>query len=116
MLKGLSLPPGAIFKKYKNGNALRNDGVKLKPANQNPWYLLATVVGEYNLAGRSGGLQARNRRYWNGFMCDGLSDTERREIAAKFGVDKDELKPLTQDEIKTVEARFGREHKKIFYL
>jgi hypothetical protein len=30
----------------EDGSALRNDGVELKPANSNPWYVLATVYGE----------------------------------------------------------------------
>ncbi|MEJ2019665.1 MAG: hypothetical protein P8X51_15695, partial [Maritimibacter sp.] len=30
----------------EDGSALRNDGVELKAANSNPWYVLATVYGE----------------------------------------------------------------------
>ena len=41
-----SLPPGAIIKEFEDGGALRNDGGKLRHANQNPWYVLATIWGE----------------------------------------------------------------------
>lgn len=41
-----SLPAGALIEVRKDGSALRNDGVELKPAAQNPCYVLATVYGE----------------------------------------------------------------------
>ena len=27
------------------GEGIRNDGVRLKPAEKNPWYVLATIAG-----------------------------------------------------------------------
>jgi hypothetical protein len=45
-LKNPEQPPGEIVETYEDGGALRNDGVRLTPASQNPWYVLATVAGE----------------------------------------------------------------------
>ena len=46
-LKFPDKPAGHLVEIHEDGSALRNDGVKLTPASQNPWYVLATVYGEF---------------------------------------------------------------------
>ena len=108
-LKNPELPPGAIVETYEDGGALRNDGVTLTPASQNPWYVLATVAGEqegkyYHQIDHD--LHAKNRRFWNGWMCRAMEDGERAALAEKLGLPEEELAPLTSEEIATVRARF----------
>ncbi|MEP3945013.1 hypothetical protein [Ascidiaceihabitans sp.] len=47
-LHDASLPAGHLIEVREDGSALRNDGVELTPAGQNPWYVLATVYVEYD--------------------------------------------------------------------
>jgi len=64
---------------------------KLTPANQNPWYILMTLHGEQQNAHRTDGayfpnfdesLHARNRRDWNRWVAQGLSEKQRTELLA----------------------------------
>ena len=64
-LKDPSLPAGAIIEEFDDGGALRNDGVRLKPANQNPWYVLATVFGEAVENNALEDFASYNRDAWN---------------------------------------------------
>ena len=103
------LPPGAIVERFDDGGALRNDGVKLTPAAQNPWYVLATVAGEQearNLHHVDHKLRARNCRFWNGWMCQDLDPAARAEIAERMGLQPGDLAPLSEDEMKAVRQRF----------
>lgn len=109
-LKDTNLPAHAIVEVREDGSALRNDGMELGAANKNPWYVLATVFGEqaedvhpmnYDTV-----LAARNRRAWNGWFCDGLSEEERKGLAEKTGLDIDELKPLSSAELQEITKLF----------
>lgn len=40
------LPAGVIVEELDDGGMRRNDGVVLRPAHENPWYVLATLDGE----------------------------------------------------------------------
>ncbi len=51
--------------------AIRNDGVRLTAANKNPWYVLATIYGEYTET-------PRNLSVGSSFHCDQLDDIRGR--------------------------------------
>ncbi|MEM9970547.1 MAG: hypothetical protein AAF762_05565, partial [Pseudomonadota bacterium] len=87
----------------EDGTYLRSDGVVLQPAETNPYYVLATVHGEYG-RGHDADLAARNRRIWNGWACGGLSDDERAKAAEATGLPIEDLAPLTEDERDLVKA------------
>ncbi|MEM7471242.1 MAG: pentapeptide repeat-containing protein [Pseudomonadota bacterium] len=55
---------------------------ELKPANENPWYVLSTLHGEY-VDGHDEELAAKNIRLWNIWSCQNLSDEEREVLRAK---------------------------------
>lgn len=105
-LKNPDMPPGALVETFDDGSALRNDGVKLTPANKNPWYLLATVAGEQGDFELDVDLHARNRRFWNGWMCQNMSGDERKAIASKLNLPETELAPLSDEEYQQVKACF----------
>ncbi len=80
------------------------DKAELKPANENPWYCLATVFGEQKGRGSSRfsasfdeDLAAKNRVVWNRWMASALSDKWRVELV-KRGFDASELAPLSKKE------------------
>lgn len=95
-------PAGDLVVKYGDGSALRNDGVKLKPASENPWYVLATVYGEDSKNA------AQNRRIWNGWACSGLSNEERETLAKKLGLAVADLAELNSEEKKKLDEEFAR--------
>ncbi|HGG65291.1 MAG TPA: hypothetical protein ENK34_12030 [Rhodobacteraceae bacterium] len=100
-----------IFEVLEDGDAIRNDGVRLQAANKNPWYVLATIYGEQP-EGAVGwkhdkNLAAKNRRAWNGWFCGHLSDEERADRALKTGLEQDDLAPLGNAELKEIEKRFA---------
>ena len=102
------LAPRTIIEAYKDGGALRNDGVTLKPASRNPWYVLATVAGEQDEDGIDFRLHARNLRFWNGWMCSGLDEAGRALFAKYFKLPASALDPLSDDEKKIIQERFSQ--------
>lgn len=48
---------------------------ELRPASENPWYILATIAGEPRSSSDRQTIE-KNRYYWNGFMRSMLSDEE----------------------------------------
>ncbi len=52
----------------------------LKPARENPWYILMTLHGEQTGDGVDGELAEKNVRLWNIWSCQLLSDAERAEL------------------------------------
>jgi len=102
-LKNPDLPPGAIVETDPDGGARRNDGVRLTPASQNPWYVLATVAGEQegsSLFGIDDDLHAKNRRFWNGWMCQEMGKVVRDALAEKLGLPRSALDPLSAEQLK----------------
>lgn len=89
---------------------------ELTPANENPWYWLATVHGEQaegvDWWNYDRDLAAKNRMAWNRWMASALSDDERAELISK-GFDTSELAPLLDEErtefLKEFVARANRE-------
>ena len=68
----------------EDGTYLRSDGVVLQSAEKNPWYVLATVHGEYK-DGYDAKLVARNRRIWNGWACSDMEPEARGETGRGNG-------------------------------
>lgn len=89
----------------KTGVATRNDGRKLKPAENNPWYVLMTIAGEPEFLWDD--KVAENRRYWNGWACSKMSAEERAALAARIKLPVEELAPLSGDEMAEVTAAFA---------
>jgi Pentapeptide repeats (9 copies) len=52
----------------------------LTPANDNPWYCLATLHGEQPIEGLDLGLAQKNHAAWSRWLGGGLGDTERKEF------------------------------------
>ncbi len=106
-----SKPAHEITKVLEDGDAIRNDGVRLTAANKNPWYVLATIYGEQPTWAvgwkHCKKLAARNRRAWNGWFCGHLNDEERADRAFKTGLEQDDLAPLGNAELKEIEKRFA---------
>ncbi len=100
-----TLPPGAIVEEFDDGGALRNDGVRLKPANQNPWYVLATLHGEQPADAHPHyfdfTLADRNREVWSRWAQDALDDAEKAELLrlfrARLGNNSAELPDPSED-------------------
>ncbi|WP_412506514.1 pentapeptide repeat-containing protein [Roseovarius sp. SYSU LYC5161] len=112
-LQDPELPAGAIVATHAlaEGQVRRNDGVVLNPAAKNPWYVLATIAGEYETTepvAPFDDLAARNRRFWNGWACAEMDDAARAALAEELGVPAAEVAPLSAAERQTLEAEFAR--------
>lgn len=79
----------------------------LKPAAENPWYVLATIYGEQSQDGRDEELHRRNRRIWNGWSCEHLPEDMRAELVQAVGLDVVELAPWTAQERAEVNRVFA---------
>ncbi len=118
-----------IIEVLEDGDAIRNDGVRLTAANKNPWYVLATIYGEGGEFEEPNGhvkddtllkfaeeLRAKCRRAWNLWACLELTDEERAERARTTRLNIAELSPQEDEEkaaaelveiIKLFQARMG---------
>lgn len=67
---------------------------KLKPAVENPWYILATVHGEQSGEEIDWDTHAKNRRTWNRWVSAALDDEAKQVLVGKHGVDAADLAPL----------------------
>lgn len=99
-----------IVKKLPYGAVMRNDGVQLTAANRNPWYVLATIYGEYEKgddpSNIMGNRVAKNRRAWNGWYCADLTEAEREDRAEKTGLKVKDLLSLDEEELAEVVEKF----------
>jgi uncharacterized protein YjbI with pentapeptide repeats len=88
------------------------DKPALRPANDNPWYCLATLYGEVPDNGPDDEITNKNRLFWNRWIAASLSDEERTKLAEN-GFPKSELEPLSPEEkesfFRDFAARVGRE-------
>jgi hypothetical protein len=75
---------------------------ELKPANQNPWYCLATIYGEAS-GPPDDELVSKNRAAWNRFVASALSADARAELL-KSGFSAREIAVLSTEE----ESALGR--------
>lgn len=89
---------------------------KLKPANENPWYILMTLHGEQPIGDGWRNLNiellTKNRLSWNKWASRGLSDATREKLLSSrgdFGVHRfteDELTPHSDPDHAALEARY----------
>jgi hypothetical protein len=74
---------------------------KLQPANENPWYSIATVYGEPERIEKwwkyEYELMQKNRTAWNRWTANALTDEQRAELIAK-GFAANELTPFSEAE------------------
>ena len=84
------------------------DTSKLKPANQNPWYILMTLYGEQEGDEIDWELAEKNRKLWNAWVCQGMDEAERHAIADKIRIDRSET-DWTSEKRRDVNARFAAE-------
>lgn len=71
---------------------------ELKPANDNPWYWLATLYGEMSgYSGQDKDIAQKNRIAWNRWFAKALS-AEQRDKLLKNGFSPEELVPWTPTE------------------
>jgi uncharacterized protein YjbI with pentapeptide repeats len=105
-------------KAERQGDA--TDKPKLRPANENPWYVLATLHGEqHEQSARwhyDSNLHAKNRRDWNKWSVAALDDKERQELRGRKSEDgrriysEDELIPHTPKEKSELRTAWIREY------
>lgn len=98
-----------IAEVLEDGGAIRNDGERLKAANKNPWYVLATIYGEQEKAAELGvydeELAGKNRRAWNGWFCHKLNEKERRDRAEATGMKLEDLAPHSKVELQELREK-----------
>jgi len=56
--------------------------MNMKPANENPWYILMTLYGEQEGDEIDRELHKKNRAVWNAWSCQNLTDEERAKLEA----------------------------------
>ena len=56
---------------------------KKTPANENPWYVLATLAGEQTGDTFDEKIHNKNQQFWNAWACQELTDEEKAEINKK---------------------------------
>ena len=79
---------------------------KLKPANDNPWYLLATLYGEWNKDSElDRDIEQKNRSAWNRWFAKTLSGEQQNKLQKK-GVSREELAPWTPEEERELAIAF----------
>ena len=90
------------------GGAGNTEPPKIK-AEDNPWYLLATLygvpkVGDYNL-------KAKNRIAWNRYFAANLDEEARTKLIAENRHPAEELTPFSPDELREVATAFAERFK-----
>ena len=89
-----------------------SEETELTPANDNPWYWLATLYGEQTGKQIDRELAKKNRIAWNRWIAVVVSEEQRKTLLEK-GVTNDELTPFSDIEKKehyaAVLKRSGRE-------
>ena len=105
-------PAHEIIEVLEDGDAIRNDGMRLTAANKNPWYVLATIYGEQEEGGSpldfDWDIEAKNRRAWNGWVCADIDKEECKVRAKKAGLDEADLMPLSKDELAGITKEFRK--------
>ncbi|MEM9735697.1 MAG: hypothetical protein AAF908_03715, partial [Pseudomonadota bacterium] len=78
---------------------------KLTPAKDNPWYRLMTVHGEHADYFIDNDWHADNRRVWNRWAAQALSDAQKRELIDKHGFDPYDFVDLTEEDQAAIATR-----------
>ncbi len=81
------------------------DTSKLKPANENPWYILMTLCGEYEGEDIDWKLRVENRKLWNSWSCQSLPEEKRNEYTSLAGIPLEET-DWTAEKSSELEERF----------
>ncbi len=82
---------------------------RLKPASENPWYVLATACGKTEPDAQPvRSTTDKNRRIWNGWVCRHLTSDEKKRLVEKMGVASRDLKPLSNEEKQLLVRAFKR--------
>jgi uncharacterized protein YjbI with pentapeptide repeats len=74
-------------------------------AENNPWYLLATLYGQPTFEDAE--LQVRNRTGWNRCMARALTEEARAALLARKGYPAEELVPFSDEELHAIEGAFA---------
>ncbi len=85
---------------------MTDDQIKLRPANENPWYVLATYHGEQTGDEFDEDLHAKNRDIWNRWMAAALSDEDRQKLIDEERATAAELKPFSAEQRRELWASF----------
>jgi uncharacterized protein YjbI with pentapeptide repeats len=85
---------------------MTDDTPKKLRAEDNPWFLLATLYGQPS-PGKTE-LKSRNRAAWNRYMANALSREGRERLVNEGRCSKEEMAPCTAQEL---EAAFVKRHK-----
>jgi uncharacterized protein YjbI with pentapeptide repeats len=76
-----------------------------KEAEDNPWYLLATLYGVPEQENQA--LQDRNRIAWNRYFAANLDEETRARLVHERGPPAEELTPFSQEELLEVATAFA---------
>jgi uncharacterized protein YjbI with pentapeptide repeats len=96
---------GYVRPTQRGGSQVANEETKPKrKAKDNRWYRLATLHGEPSSSDDE--IARRNRITWNRCMAARISD-ELRTALRETGWAEDELTPLSEDELRCIEAKAG---------
>jgi len=79
-------------------------------AEDNPWYLLATLYGVPELGDYD--LQKKNRVAWNRYFADGLAEETRARLVSEKRHSAGELMPFSPKELHEVEEAFAQRCKR----
>ena len=77
---------------------MTDDQIELRPANENPWYVLATYYGEQTGDRIDEDLHAKNRGVWNRWMAAALSHENRQKLIDEGRATKAELTSISAEE------------------
>lgn len=88
---------------------MEGDVDTLQNPKNNKWYVLATIFGQSTRSVFNGehiDLHLKNRRAWNAWMCQDLSQSERERLCAEQKLNPNDLAILQADEFDDIERRF----------
>jgi uncharacterized protein YjbI with pentapeptide repeats len=77
-------------------------------AEDNPWYLLATLYGVPPVLYQDDELRDENRHYWNRYFAANLPEELRVRFIEEKRHHPDELRPLSQSGLQKVEQAFAK--------
>jgi hypothetical protein len=80
-----------------------------KKAGDNPWYLLASLYGEPHVVTKE--LRYKNRVAWNRYIATALDEDTRTRLIQENGHLAEELTPLSDDELQSIEVAFAERSK-----
>ena len=76
--------------------------------NENPWYVLMTIAGEQAEDDFDWKRHTKNRRYWNGWVAQVLSEEEKNKLIEEKRATTEDLALLTERENEKIEEEIKR--------